>query len=224
MPQSPRKRIDIASIRRQQIVQAASDIIAEQGLQKLSLSEIEKKVQMSRGQLTYYFPTKEDILLAVFDHMIEMFRRHQPTDGNGAKLTKDDSFFLGKFDHVLQMVLEQPPRYPTFHSLQHTFLAQISHREDFRQRLASLYEHWRQLMTADIEKDSQSKASPRAMATVAQAIIHGLAVQAAAAPDSFDPEEVVDLCLDMLGRYLKSLNDTTSNGHATKRRKSKQEH
>ena len=25
---------------------------------------------MSRGQLTYYFPAKDDILLAVFDHMI----------------------------------------------------------------------------------------------------------------------------------------------------------
>ena len=49
-------RIDVGSIRRDQIVQAAVSIIAEQGLQNLSLSEIEKKAGMSRGQLTYYFP------------------------------------------------------------------------------------------------------------------------------------------------------------------------
>src|SRR5439155_1198287 len=64
-------RIDIASIRREQIVQAATAVIAEQGLQHLSLSEIEKKVGMSRGQLTYYFKAKEDILLAVFDRLLQ---------------------------------------------------------------------------------------------------------------------------------------------------------
>ncbi len=50
-------RIDIGTIRRQQIVEAAVAIIAEQGLQNLSLSQIEKKAGMSRGQLTYYFPS-----------------------------------------------------------------------------------------------------------------------------------------------------------------------
>ena len=65
-------RIDVGSIRREQIVQAAVSVIAEQGLQNLSLSEIEKKAGMSRGQLTYYYPAKEDILLAVFDRLIQM--------------------------------------------------------------------------------------------------------------------------------------------------------
>src|SRR5436190_7797232 len=63
-------RIDIASIRKEQIVEAAVAVIAEQGLHHLSLSEIEKKAGMSRGQLTYYFPTKESILLALFDHLL----------------------------------------------------------------------------------------------------------------------------------------------------------
>ncbi len=60
-------RVDVGRIRREQIVEAAVAIIAEQGIQNLSLSEIEKRAGMSRGQLTYYFPSKEDILLAVFD-------------------------------------------------------------------------------------------------------------------------------------------------------------
>ena len=42
-------RIDIGTIRREQIVEAASSIIADQGIQNLSLSEIESKVEMSRG-------------------------------------------------------------------------------------------------------------------------------------------------------------------------------
>src|SRR5438270_1638518 len=80
-------RIDVGSIRREQIVQAAASIITERGLQNLSLSEIEKKAGMSRGQLTYYFPAKEDILLAVFDRLIEMMHeRHRAgCEGNGGR-------------------------------------------------------------------------------------------------------------------------------------------
>ena len=64
------QRVDIGSIRREQIVEAAISVIAEKGLENLSLSEIEKRAGMSRGQLTYYFPAKEDILLAVFDRLV----------------------------------------------------------------------------------------------------------------------------------------------------------
>src|SRR5262245_43471427 len=67
-------RTDIGSIRRIEIVDAAAAIIAERGLQSLSLSEIENRAGMSRGQLTYYFKTKEEILLAVFDRLLEGIR------------------------------------------------------------------------------------------------------------------------------------------------------
>jgi AcrR family transcriptional regulator len=42
------QRSDVATRRRDQIVEAAVAIIAEQGLQNLSLSEIEKKAGMGR--------------------------------------------------------------------------------------------------------------------------------------------------------------------------------
>ena len=66
-----RRRGDVGKRRREQIIEAAVAIIAEEGLPRLSLSAIERRAGMSRGQLTYYFPTKEDILLAVFDHTIQ---------------------------------------------------------------------------------------------------------------------------------------------------------
>src|ERR1700758_2070858 len=83
--------LDIASIRKEQIVEAAVAVIAEQGIQNLSLSEIEKKAGMSRGQLTYYFPAKEDILLAVFDRLLELMYQRFDTpeivaeDGTGSE-------------------------------------------------------------------------------------------------------------------------------------------
>ena len=135
-------RTSIASIRKDQIVEAAVAVIAEQGLPNLSLSEIEQKVGMRRGQLTYYFKHKEDILLAVFDRVLQLTyeRLGRPSEVDG-----DDGPQSGwaMAQYLLEALLTKPPLSPEFHCLQYTFLSQIGYREDFRQRLATLYEEWR---------------------------------------------------------------------------------
>jgi AcrR family transcriptional regulator len=200
-------RIDVGSIRREQIVQAAIAIIAEQGLQNLSLSEIETKAGMSRGQLTYYFPTKEDILLAVFDRLIEMMHERAQANGVGGEGCGFPGHGWEHLTHFLTMFLLNPPAMPEFHSLQYTFLSQIGHRDDFREKLAHLYGEWRDHMARDVADDLErrpgKKASPRTFATLVQAILHGLAIQRAADPDAYDRQEMLDLCLDLLGGYLR---------------------
>src|SRR5262249_40229936 len=143
-PRMGSDRVDIGSKRREQVVEAASAIIAEKGIAKLSLSAIEKRTQMARGHLTHYFPYKEDILLAVFDHMIETMRRR--VGGTECKQL-DGTWPL--IEHLLGMILLAPLN-PVFGPLQYTFLAQMSHRQDFRARLAGLYEEWRANMSAGL--------------------------------------------------------------------------
>jgi AcrR family transcriptional regulator len=198
-------RIDIGTIRRQQIVEAAVAIIAEQGLQNLSLSEIEKRAGMSRGQLTYYFPAKEEILLAVFDRVLMLMyeRMGAPEAGQCGQASSWDWI-----KHLFEKVLVEAPESP-FGVLQYTFLSQIGHREDFRRRLATLYEEWRSNMAQGLAIDlsrhpATRRIGPRAMASVIQALLHGLKMQAAADPEAFQREEMVNLCLDMLGTYIKA--------------------
>jgi AcrR family transcriptional regulator len=198
-------RIDVGSIRREQIVEAAIAVITERGLQNFSLSEIEKKAGMSRGQLTYYFPAKEDILLAVFDRLLQLTyqrigtpREMEPEQASGWDWTR----------HLLEKIVGEAPVNPQFGVLQYTFLSQIAHREDFRRRLATLYEEWRSQMAqglaVDLAHDPETRAIPsRAMASVIQALLHGLGMQAAADPQAFNRQEVLALCLDMLGSYMK---------------------
>src|SRR5437588_2129905 len=132
-------RSEVGRKRREQVVEAAVAVIAEQGLPRLSLSEVEKRAGMARGHLTYYFPAKEDILLAVFDHMVEMMRRRVGV--TGCELFDRSSWPW--IEHLLRMILTAPPVNPTFPPLQYTFLAQMNHRADFRERVAGLYEEWR---------------------------------------------------------------------------------
>src|ERR1022692_1561423 len=104
-------RVTIASLRRTEIVDAAAAVINEQGIQHLSLSEIEKKVGMSRGQLTYYFKTKEDILLAVFDRMLVLMGQQN------AEAELDQLDWLEIVRQILLLVLQDPPAHPEFHAL-----------------------------------------------------------------------------------------------------------
>src|SRR5207244_994276 len=95
----------------------------------------------------------------------------------------------------LTFFILQPPEEKDFHSLQYTFLSQIMHREDFRARLASLYEEWRQHLADDLEAElarrhPESKVSARTLATLIQAILHGLAMQRAADPLAYDRQEM----------------------------------
>jgi AcrR family transcriptional regulator len=199
-------RIDIATIRKEQIVEAAVAVIAEQGLHNLSLSEIENKAGMKRGQLTYYFRHKEDILLAVFDRVIQlMYQRLGRPPGVDDNDKPSSGWEVTRY--LLEAILTKPPLSAEFHCLQYTFLSQIGYREDFRQRLATLYDEWRSSMAAGFaadlgKKNGRRKVPPQALATLVQAILHGLAMQAAADPQAFDGPEMLRLCLDVLGDYL----------------------
>jgi AcrR family transcriptional regulator len=218
-----KSRVDVAGIRRQQIVEAAAAIIAEQGLQKLSLSEIEEKAGMSRGQLTYYFPTKEAILLAVFDHLLALMHQRVQAAGQAHDLRRPCEVEGSGWDRMrsfLTMIVLRPLHAEEFSALQYTFLSQIGHREDFRARLASLYGQWRAHMAADLAEDLRCRparagarpVSPQTFATLIQAILHGLGMQRAADPDAYDRQEMLDLCLDLLGGYLGQAAEGTANG------------
>jgi AcrR family transcriptional regulator len=199
------RRGDVAARRRRQIVEAAVAVIAEQGIQNLSLSEIEKKASMARGHLTYYFPAKEDILLAVFDHLLGLMYERVGTPGGGDPCDQRGWDWVR---HLLAMVLLRPPASPEFHALQYTFLSQIGHRADLRKRLASLYEEWRGNLTRGMagelaDSPDPPAADPRLLGTLVQAILHGLAMQLAADPMAFDREAMYRLCLDVLGNYVR---------------------
>jgi AcrR family transcriptional regulator len=195
---------EIGKRRRAQIVDAAVAIIDERGLQHLSLSAIENKASMSRGQLTYYFPAKEDILLAVFDRMIEtMHRRAQ--EGASSRGCAMPGTGWQRLRSFLGFFLLQPPDAPEFHALQYTFLSQVGHRDDYRGRLASLYEHWRSHLAADFALelgDDRPRVSARTLATFVQALLHGLAIQRVADPASYDRNEMLTLCVELLSSYL----------------------
>lgn len=191
---------EIALARREQILDAAETIIAGHGIQKLSLGRIEDEAGMSRGQLTYYFPAKESILLAVYDRMLRrMIRERMAADG--PKPMTGHAWECAQ--HGLKKHLEPswpPPGARDLFSLLFTFLAQMGHRDDYRKRLSQWYSEWRSFIAADVAGSVPEPrvASPRVTAALIQALFHGLDVQLMMDPDAFDRDEMFGACVTLL--------------------------
>ena len=66
------------------ILEAAKDVLVEEGFAALSLREVAKRADMTVGNVGYYFPSKDSLLAALAEHIFDRwdarFRRHLPPD------------------------------------------------------------------------------------------------------------------------------------------------
>jgi AcrR family transcriptional regulator len=191
---------EVALARREQILDASEAIIAGHGIQELSLKKIEDLADMSRGQLTYYFPTKESILLAVYDRMLRRMIR-DAMRGDGPKPMTGRAWECVQFGLKKHLEPNWPPSAgKDLFSLLFTFLAQMGHREDYRKRLSKWYSEWRSFIAADVAGSvpEPRTVSPRVLAALVQALFHGLDVQLMMDPDAFDRQEMFAACVRLL--------------------------
>jgi len=196
----------IARKRRDEIVTAATEVIASEGLHKLSLGRIEAKCKMSRGQLTYYFKSKEDILLAVFDRMLAgMIRENIATAERDGVARPGEGRVIDRMRYGLdRMMAGQGPERTELLSLVHTFMAQVRYRPDYRRKLAAANAGWRQHVAADITASAAAPLPVPApvVASIVMALFQGLGGQLAVDPEAFDRQAALDACLRILAPLL----------------------
>ena len=197
----------VARKRRDEIITAATEIIATEGLHRLSLGRIEERCKMSRGQLTYYFRSKEAILLAVFDRMLSRMIREGMADAERSGVQRPGrGHVMDRVRHGLGRLMGgHGPDQTELHSLVHTFMAQVRHRPDYRAKLAAANAGWRAHLAADIAAsagDTPPPAPPQAVASILMALFQGLGGQLAVDPDAFDRPAVLQACVTMLAPLL----------------------
>ena len=203
----PANESPVARKRRDEIVTAATDIIATEGLHRLSLAKIEERIGMSRGQLTYYFPAKEDILLAVFDRMLARMIQEAIADAERSGVGKPgDGPVADRLRHGLDRLMrgDHPDQTDELPALVHTFMAQVRHRDDYRQKLALANAGWRAHLAADVAASAGPipPAPPPVVASIIMALFQGLGGQLAVDPEAFDRAAVTRTVLHMLAPWL----------------------
>jgi AcrR family transcriptional regulator len=190
---------DTARKRREEIMAAAEAVLAEDGIDELSLKKVEDRAGMSRGQLTYYFPTRESILLAVYDRMIRrMIRAFLESDGPKPMTGRAwDCFRFGLGKHL---ELGSEERGKDLFTLLFTFLARMNQRTEYRDKLSEMYRGWRDHIAADVADSvpEPRPVDPRIAAGILQALIQGLQIQLMIDPAAFDRPAMLDACVRLL--------------------------
>jgi AcrR family transcriptional regulator len=64
-------RPDVSEERKDQILEAASEVFAEKGVHESRMDDIVEKSGLSKGTLYWYFKSKDDILIGIFDRMFQ---------------------------------------------------------------------------------------------------------------------------------------------------------
>lgn len=98
--------------RRDEILTAVRETVVEDGLSRLSISAVTKRVGCTRSLFYHYFPTKEDALQAALDQSIDAFMA-QLTAWDDQRVTGDIEGALNSAAHMLKtLVLQQDDAMP----------------------------------------------------------------------------------------------------------------
>jgi len=154
---------------RYKIINSASVLFTEKGVEKTSLAEISKHAKISKGTLYYYFQTKNDLVFAVAENYIN-------------KLTENLLELLNKLEKDPYEIMEDLYSRVTSDKIRsrlHIYLVReaITNSPDLLEKFQSIYSVWEKNIMVNIEKFFPSIEDCNAMSRFVIASIDGLLIQ-----------------------------------------------
>ena len=125
-------RPDVSEARKDQILDAASEVFADKGVHASRMDDIVEKTGLSKGALYWYFKSKDDILIGIFERM---FQRGYEELGN---LKDVDSLASERLLYITEWVIEYFNRMLRLMPLAYEFMA-WAFRRKFVQDAFKLY-------------------------------------------------------------------------------------
>lgn len=187
--------------RRDQIVAAARRIVASEGLEALTIGALEKRLDFTRGVITYHFRGKDEIVEATLDSALREITAALPPRQAG--LAPEE-----KLRAVLRAKIEGFIRHPEAGRVLISFWGRIPTDLRIRAKNARLYGAYRR-QTARLIRDgiaagrfTHVPVGPAAGLVVG--LVIGAAMQAYFEPSWIDVEAMTEEAYRMASAYLTS--------------------
>lgn len=168
-------RPNVEAERREQILDAACEVLAERGLHDFRLADVARRAGVSSGTIHYYFDGKRAVLSAAFEHNYRLsisLRRTLLAAGGPP---------LPALRELVESFLPRPAEALTAWRVWAELWAEAMRDEQFQAINETLYGQWRRLVTdliTQAQADGAARAGdPAALANMLVAMIDGLAVQ-----------------------------------------------
>ena len=175
--------------RREALILAALDLVAEGGPQAATVRAIADRAGVTPGLIRHYFSGKEDLTRAAYRHMME-----QMTADNVAALATAPDCPFGRLAVFVTASLSPPVMHPLRLALWAGFLQLVRGDAEMRTIHEQTYLGYRDILERLIRC--------RADAIACNAVIDGLWLEGSALPDGFAFGELVEIGLHAIGAIL----------------------
>ena len=177
------------------IMDAAYKVLAEQGYDKASMKEIAREAGVAQGLINYYFPSKEDLLFALFQ--TETFRYCEEL-GKIADIPLTTTFI----HDALRIPMELVMLHPEWHRLRFELFAIGIRSSKGRQEISKSLQIGREQALDSMNRlQLGDNVNQAAVASILIAALDGLALQQMA-DANFDKEAVYNTLAEMLETYV----------------------
>ena len=181
----------VRELRRAQIVEVARRIVAERGLEALTIGALERELDFSRGVITYHFRNKDDIVHAVLDDTVMGI-------DDAARVAVDASDdWEGRVRAVLVSMVRGFTEHKDGGQVLLAFWGRLRSDQRAADVNADLYARYRR-QTEKLVREGQNagdfrvQVDPRAMSTVIVGLVIGICVQTYFREGAVDVETAVE--------------------------------
>jgi AcrR family transcriptional regulator len=190
----------VADVRRDQMLAAAAQLIAERGFSDTRIADVAARVGASPALVIYYFGTKDSLLTEALRFSERAFYV------NVESLLAETTSLTARLDTLATWVLPDKGEVPEDWGLWFDLWAQAFRHPEVKKDRAALDEQWRDLITrvvqAGVDDGEIAAVDVAHFAQVWTALLDGLVVQVALDDPVVDGERARRLALDVAHREL----------------------
>jgi AcrR family transcriptional regulator len=186
--------------RRAQLIRAGYTEILEKGIQRVTLDSVVARAGSSKGGALHYFRTKEDLLFAVLEWLLNQ------VDRTLDDVAHTDASPRSRLASELEVLFHSADVNRKLYMVLFDYVAIGTRSERFRALLAAFFEACRRrdilIIEQGIRQQEFRRVDPEVAAATIRALVDGYCLQWLLATDATPVEVYRDRCRAVLGSYL----------------------
>jgi AcrR family transcriptional regulator len=192
--------------RRKQIMRAAFDVASRKGLAGLTVRLVAAKAGLSTGLVLFHYKTKEQLIIALLDYMLETTTVLHLTD-DIARITSPLDRLLALLVREMNRLSSEPRRIRLFFDFWAKGFTHPLIRKKTRAELDRYREAFRPMAEEVVaaEPERFAHVSAEGLAAVAVGFIKGCAVQSMIDPKNFDIDEFLAAAQGLIGQLAPAV-------------------
>ena len=172
--------------RREQIVWALYECLAERGQEKVTIKEIAAQAGLAPGVIHYYFKSKDDIIAGLAEAIVEKYSR-MIDERTAAQFSSEEKIATAIDFIVEELIFNQPLNRVFYNLIQMAF-----ERQRLQRVVKGLLKEYRERLARVFEEAGAGNAS-NGLGAALVAVTEGFSLQCLVDPKAFKRDEVRQL-------------------------------